>query len=675
LKNGTKEHRTFRSLFEQPKTEEAASLPNTEKPKHASFWELFSAPAPQEESASEEIGSEAEAPSSALRFNRKAVFWAMRDLPLEEAPKHFMICGATGSGKSLAIELFLQSIVPRFQVHTSEPEQLILFDAKCDAVSLLANLGLRPEDDHVYILNPYDARSAVWHLSEAVQNPGMARNLATLMVPEEPQASARYFSDAARELVYLTILGLNRATGTDWSFRDLLCALDSRQHIAAVTAQDPRAGTLASRILNDTYHSPGVLSTLGTKVGPFEQVAALWHTNHSGRRFSIPKFLSQPGVLILGNDPVLRESFWPINAILLKQLTQQILRGPNTFLPRHWFVLDEFRAMERVDCIHDLLNRGRSKGASVLLGLQSVEGLETIYRAEATNDLLSQCAYKTFLRAGGPGTAQWAEHFFGRVRCMETVVTETSGESHSTSRQHHVVERSFLIGSFFLDMPFTGPGQPYAAVCDVPCLRTTFIVRRPFELVNSWRRKADSADSWTVSSHEIMNWTALASALKEPQDSVSVYVQSRLANPTRQALASWLETELVSPALQALVIDDFNKILKGGCIFDRQRFSAVELRMETERLAENEPATEESVRLNRMLLEDTYPTLLARANPEGVPSVVPRLDPRDQIISPWTPEEENRYCGLPKGESAATSKEDQGGGDGPLPPTHTLPES
>jgi hypothetical protein len=31
-------------------------------------------------------------------------------------------------------------------------------------------------------------------------------------------------------------------------------------------------------------------------------------------------------VLVLGNDPVLRDSIWPINALLLEALTQEILR-------------------------------------------------------------------------------------------------------------------------------------------------------------------------------------------------------------------------------------------------------------------------------------------------------------------------------------------------------------
>jgi type IV secretory pathway TraG/TraD family ATPase VirD4 len=80
-------------------------------------------------------------------------------------------------------------------------------------------------------------------------------------------------------------------------------------------------------------------------------------------------------VLVLGDDPALRDSLWPINALLLKALSQEILRRPNCDYPRHWFVLDEIPAMEKVDYLPDLLRRGRSKGASVLLGMHSLESI------------------------------------------------------------------------------------------------------------------------------------------------------------------------------------------------------------------------------------------------------------------------------------------------------------
>lgn len=427
----------------------------------------------------------------------------MRNLPVEEAVKHFLICGATGSGKTIGIQLFLQSIAPRFQDGAPRPEQLILFDAKCDALPMLAAMGLRSEDDNFWILNPFDKRSAVWNFSEAVKTPGMARALATLFVPEERNSNAPFFTDAARELVYAVLQSLTNIAGSDWTFRDLLCALDSREHITAVTARHPPAFRLAKRVLDDERHSNGVLSTLASKLGRFEQVAALWHSSPSNRRFSLKEFLKRPGVLVLGNDPVLRDSFWPINSILLKALSNEILRGANMLCPRCWFVLDEFRAMEKVDCIHDLLNRGRSKGVSVLLGLQTYEGLVEVYGENGANDILSQCASKTFLRAGGPRTAEWAEKFFNKVRRTEVTVTETdSGDTTGTSEQYSLHERSMFLASFFLDLPFPGIGQPYVAVCDVPYLGETLIVRRSFDEVLTWRREPRDGEVLAVDPRE-----------------------------------------------------------------------------------------------------------------------------------------------------------------------------
>jgi hypothetical protein len=396
---------------------------------------------------------------AAIEFNDQLMFWALRNLPVADAVKHFMICGTVGSGKTTLIKLFLQSIAPRFQKDRAESEQLIVFDAKCDIVPTLAALGYQPTDPNVWLMNPFDERAAVWNIAEAVQLPAMARYLATLLVPEEKNSTAPYFSNAAREIVYAVIVALNTLRGSNWTFRDLLCALDSPDHIRQVTAHDAHAQRLARLFVEDEKHFPGVLSSLATKLGPFTQVAALWHSRPAARTFSVEKFLKKPGVLVLGYDPVLHDSLWPINALLLKALTNEILRQPDTRRPRHWFVLDEFRAMQNVNCMVDLLNRGRSKGASVLLGLQSVEGMMEVYGNNVANEILGLCSYKSFLRAGGPVTAKWAEDFFNKVRATENVLTEQWGPTgYSHSIQHPVQDRPLFLGSVFLDLPFPEKG-------------------------------------------------------------------------------------------------------------------------------------------------------------------------------------------------------------------------
>ncbi len=428
-------------------------------------------------------------PPSAVQFDETKVFWAMQDLPVEEAVKHFVICGCIGSGKTTAIDLLLQSIAPRFRADWKRPEQLVVFDGKGDLVPKLASMGLNLTDENVWFLNPFDQRTAVWHLAEAVNEPAMANHLAGLLIPQEKQSSAPFFADAAKRLVYAVLLALNRIAPGQWTLRDLLLALESKERIAAITDKHQRARAIAAGILNDERHALGVMSTMAVKLASFEEVAALWHTAPNARRFSIPEFLRRPGVLILGHDPVFNESLWPINAILLKALSKVILRGPETRMPSHWFVLDEFRAMEKVDCVRELLNLGRSKGASVTLGTQSTDGLVEVYGEQGANTILEQCTHKTFLRAGGPKTAEWAERFINKVRRIEQTVTETRGSSSSsTAVQYSLQDRSILTAGYFLNLDLPRPGGDFVGVHDVPALDCFLITRRPFERVISWRK-------------------------------------------------------------------------------------------------------------------------------------------------------------------------------------------
>lgn len=421
--------------------------------------------------------------NSALKPGLESVFWAMRDIPVSEAVKSFMICGAPGSGKTKAIQLFLKSISARFRKSTPEPEQLIIFDAKGDVIPLLASMDIRAdlhEELPFYILNPFDTRCAAWNLGEAVQGPGMSDALAALLVPEERAATAPYFAQSAQNIVRGVIMALNEVQPGNWSLRDLLCALQSKDTIRRLTLRFPPASAVVQRYLDDQKHIFGVLSTIATKLGKFEAVAALWNLRSGGDRFSVDEFLKRPGVLILGNDPVLRESIWPMNAVILQALTNKILSQPETRKPRFWFVLDEFRAMERVDCIHSLLNRGRSKGACVVLGIQSIEGIVSVYDENPANDLLGMCAYKTFLRAGSARTAEWAEKHFNQVRYYEESYSEGSGGS-SVSRSLH--DRSLFLASTFLNLPFPVAGKDYCAISDVPCEEETIFTRKPFNEV------------------------------------------------------------------------------------------------------------------------------------------------------------------------------------------------
>ena len=424
---------------------------------------------------------------SAVSFNRDFFFWNMRNIPISEAVKSMMICGAPGAGKTISIQCFLQSIAERLLIEGPEACRLIMFDGKCDAVPMLASMGLTPESERVWILNPFDKRSAICSLADAAREPAYIRYMGKAMIPDDKNASAPFWNLAAQQLAQAGVISLNAIKQGDWTLRDLLCALSSRENILGVSARDDRASETAKQILNDDKHSDGVIASLWTKLARFEETAALWETVIQKKVFSVEKFLSGGGVLILGNDPVLNESIQPINQLILKMVTDAVLRGPETRQVKHFFVFDEFPALGKVDFIGRLLSEGRSKGASVLIGTQSVESLVNLYGEALTDVILGQCAHKMFLRAGSARTAEWAEKHFGKIRHMETTYSETYQHGEvSRGFQHGLKERSLFLASVFLDIPFPVQGGIYHSINDVPSLESTFVTRRPFDEVLSW---------------------------------------------------------------------------------------------------------------------------------------------------------------------------------------------
>lgn len=425
-------------------------------------------------------------------FKEDSVFWAMTRVPLLDASKHLLVCGSVGAGKTTVIDLFIQSIAERFKPSRPEPEQLIIFDSKGDAIPKLAALGLKidEKESNVWLLNPYDRRSAKWSISEAAKTPLMARHFASLLIPEEPSSHTPYFWKSSRLVVRAMMTALS-GINPDWELRDLIEALSSVERIRAIVSRNTRAWRTAGAILDDKQHIHSVVSSIVSRIEAFEDVAALWESCPNDKVFSIQSFLKKPGVLIIGYDEVLKESFWPINALLLKALAKEILRSTETFRPRHWFVFDEFPALGSIDTIQDLVNRGRSKGASVTIGFQSVDQLYQIYTPSGANNLLEQFAFKTFCRIGGPNTGDWAERYFGKYRRNERVLTENFGPVRTHSIQHSIAERSIFLASYFMNLPATGPGRPLVTVSDVPSEGNTVIATRDFDEVASWKISPD----------------------------------------------------------------------------------------------------------------------------------------------------------------------------------------
>lgn len=113
------------------------------------------------------------------------------------------------------------------------------------------------------------------------------------------------------------------------------------------------------------------------------------------------------------------------------------------------------------------------------------------------------------------------------------------------------------------------------------------------------------------SADDFTNMASLADKLKQPADALSIYLKSKLSGGTIAALTNYNAATSDPHLPQTALARDFNNIVTNS-IYDAGRFSNVVLRAETKKLLAQNPKGDALENLNRLLLEDAYPTEITR---------------------------------------------------------------
>ena len=407
---------------------------------------------------------------SATRF----VFFGFLRLAEETANTHISITGVSGSGKTILIRLLMQSVLP--EIVPGSDKRAIVYDAKQDIVSHLYGMGVSCP---IKILNPFDTRSVAWDMAKDITAPATAHQIASILIPEVKGETQPFFNDTARDLLTGIFISLIN-TSTDWTFKDVLLATRSEGALRAVLSRCSHTRSLPDQYLTEERTAQNIFSTLSSKLKRYEFIAAAWEK--ATEKLSLLEFLSSEMILVLGNDESTRSALDAINQLIFKRLTELILSQSESRTRRTWLFLDEIREAGKLEGLPRLLTKGRSKGASVILGFQDIEGLRDVYGHDIADELVGQCANKALLRVGSPETARWASALLGDREVLEirssTSESESSGHSDAkgmftdssrhpgsvssgkttnTSTSEQITNREIVLKSEFLDLPFPGP--------------------------------------------------------------------------------------------------------------------------------------------------------------------------------------------------------------------------
>lgn len=424
-----------------------------------------------------------------------SVFWGMVPLPICEADSHFLVTGSVGSGKTITLRLLMQSALK--SIGYGLDHRALVYDGKSELYPYLCGMGL---DCPVSILNPFDKRGLAWDIAADVTSPAAAKQVAAILIP--PNGSAQpFFTDAARQILFGVFLSLMRVAPAKWTLRDVLLSVRSREILLTVLSHSREAQDTAQLYIADEAVFAGVLATIATKVQRFEVVAACWHRTRD--KISLQKWLSgEEGVILLGNAPTFRASIEPIYQAIFWLLSDMVLAQSNSSTRRTWIILDEAREAGHLRGLTSLLSQGRSKGACMVLGFESIEGMREVYGVGGAREIVDLCNHKAFLRTDSVVTAKWAYRHLGEAVGHEEETIHPAGSPDYRARHA-------LLDTELQPMPPTGPEHGLCGYYQTPSIGTYF-AREPWSRVIDQLQPAKegvpNVDPRPISDHYVVNW-------------------------------------------------------------------------------------------------------------------------------------------------------------------------
>ena len=119
--------------------------------------------------------------------------------------------------------------------------------------------------------------------------------------------------------------------------------------------------------------------------------------------------------------------------------------------------------------------------------------------------------------------------------------------------------------------------------------------------------------SYNLGGGDVSNMAVFAKKLSDKSDAISAFLNEQLDDSAKSALAELSSATTNAKAATSALMKGINKVIAGPSIYEEKRFAGVHLRSETDDLRKNDPAGPQLAHLNRLLLEDAFPTNIVKS--------------------------------------------------------------
>lgn len=344
-------------------------------------------------------------------------------IPVTAEPYHFLIAGATGTGKSVAINALLTRLRER-------GDTVILVDSGGDFLSK------HFQADRDFVFNPYDERCVGWSPVLEMQGAWDAQALARSIVPDGV-GDTREWNSYAQTFISSVLRRLwetKRLSLQDFLYYVQVAPLKELKELLEGT---PSASQLASEKMFGSIRSIASNYLLSYDYLPRDQqdfsVTQMIQAEHSGMLF------------VTYRDDQL-DSLRNIIACLLDVAARAVLSlnaDPNR---RVWLIIDEFASIGRVQSVEAVATKARKAGGCLVLGVQSISQLKDRYGDNGAQTILSCLSTWLVLRCTDADTAEYMSRYIGEAEVSRTQQGRTSGDTGdtSTTSEQRVTKRAVM---------------------------------------------------------------------------------------------------------------------------------------------------------------------------------------------------------------------------------------
>jgi len=349
-------------------------------------------------------------------------------LPHKDEPKHYLVAGRTGSGKTQAINSMLMMAQKRGNA-------ALVADS---GGGFLSRFGRETD----IVLNPFDARCAPWSVFAEIENDFDIPRIAKAAIPDG-HGDSKEWHFYAQSLFGEVLRALHRQG--KHSTRELL------RYVQA--ADTDELGKLVAGTAAEILTKRGNEKMLSNTRAIASLSLATWAYLPDNGTFSVRQWVrdcdkANPRWLFMTHRDDQMEMLKSLIGCWEELAIVEGLSLPEKNDRRLWYVFDELDSLGKVSSLRAGLTKLRKYGGVVVCGIQSISQLRTTYGKDEAQTLLSCLSSKMILAAGDAETAAYFEKELGQQEIKRQETSEgsntglssgglSSGDNNSTSIRNH----------------------------------------------------------------------------------------------------------------------------------------------------------------------------------------------------------------------------------------------